>query len=121
MLYVAQCAELLTVTSSGFTSLRAARERPEAPILSLSSDLSTLRQLALAWGVHGAEIDPVTTIEDMVKMASEVAVKEGFSVLGKPIVLTGGMRVGKSGTTNLLRIVWPENEVELATLDGVMS
>ena len=111
----------VTFTSSGFTSLRAARERPEASILSLSSDLSTLRQLALAWGVHGAEIDPVTTIEDMVKMASEVAVKEGFSVPGTPIVLTGGMPVGKSGTTNLLRIVWPENEVEIAPLDGVMS
>jgi pyruvate kinase len=103
MLYVAQCAELLTFTSSGFTSL--------------SLDLATLRQR----GVHEAEIDPVTTIEEMVKMASEVAVKEGFSVPGKPIVLTGGMPVGKSGTTNLLRIVWPENEVELTPLDGVMS
>ena len=54
-------------TTSGFTSLRAARERPEAPILSLSPDLSTLRQLTLAWGVHGVEIDAVTTIEDMVR------------------------------------------------------
>lgn len=106
----------VTFTTSGFTSLRAARERPEAPILGLSPDLSTLRLLTLAWGVHGVEVDPFTTIEDMVRMACEVTEQEGFSVLGKPIVLTGGMPGGKSGTTNLLRIVWPENEADLAAL-----
>ena len=39
--------------------------------------------------------------------------------LGRLIVLTGGKPAGKSGTTNLLRIVWPENEEALESLDSV--
>ncbi len=110
-------AELLSVsatvtfTSSGFSSLRAARERPEAPILSLSPDLSTVRYLTLIWGVHSVTAnDAVPAIGEMVKQACHFAVRDGFSLPGKPIVLIGGMPFGKPGTTNLLHVVWPDDE-----------
>ena len=42
----------VTYTSSGYTSLRAARERPSAPIISMSADPAIARRMTLAWGVH---------------------------------------------------------------------
>lgn len=45
-------AAVVTCTSSGSSSLRAARERPAAPILSMAANVGTARRLTLAWGVH---------------------------------------------------------------------
>lgn len=98
----------VTFTSSGFTTIRSARERPEAPILSLSPNISTLRQLTLVWGTHAVMAATVDTIEEVVKQACTLSIQEGFFSPDKPIVLVGGMPFGKAGTTNLLRIVWPE-------------
>jgi len=47
-----QAAAIVTFTTSGGTTLRAARERPEAPILAITPDLKTARRLNLVWGVH---------------------------------------------------------------------
>lgn len=102
----------VTFTSSGFTTSRLARERPEAPILSLSPSISTLRQLTLVWGTHAVKASTPENIEEMVKQACELSIREGFSSPGKAIVLIGGMPFGKPGTTNLLRIVWPDRESE---------
>ena len=49
-------AALVTYTASGTTALRAARERPAAPILSLTPDLPTARRLALVWGTHAVHV-----------------------------------------------------------------
>lgn len=101
----------VTFTSSGFSSLRAARERPEAPILSLSPNVSTVRHLTLVWGVHSVMAsDAVPSIAEMVRQACHFAVQDGFTLPGKPIVLIGGMPFGKPGTTNLLHIVWPDDQ-----------
>src|SRR5437868_11701799 len=45
-------AAIVSFTSSGATALRAARERPSAPILALTPNLATARPLALLWGAH---------------------------------------------------------------------
>ena len=50
-----QAAAIVTFTASGSTTLRAARERPEVPILSLTPDKRIARKLAIAWGAHGIE------------------------------------------------------------------
>ena len=62
-------AATVTFTSSGSTSIRAARERPEAPILSLTPNLSTARKLALVWGVHSVQSEDVHHVTDMVNDA----------------------------------------------------
>jgi pyruvate kinase len=92
-------------TTSGSTSLRIARERPEAPILSLTPNLATARLLVLCWGVHSVHTEDATSVEDMVAKASRVAVQEGFAEPGRPLVIIAGMPFGKRGSTNLLRIV----------------
>jgi pyruvate kinase len=99
-------AAIVAYTTSGYTSLRAARERPEAPILSLTPRLEVARRLALVWGVHAVHTTMAENITEIVNRTGAIAVQEGFALPGQPIVITGGMPFGQSGTTNLLRIAW---------------
>lgn len=101
---VLQAAAIVCYTSSGHTSLRAARERPEAPILSLTPHVRTARRLALAWGVHSVHIDDVADVGQMTAIACEIARREKFAEVGETIVAIAGMPFGEAGTTNLLRI-----------------
>ena len=94
----------VTYTSSGSSSLRAARERPSSPILSLTPHLRTARRLALVWGLHSVLSEDVDHVEEMVEQACRTAVAEGFANAGDRLVVMAGMPFGVSGTTNLLRI-----------------
>lgn len=98
----------VTYTSSGHTSLRAARERPMAPILSITPQLATARRLALVWGVHSTISDAIHDERQMVQAACDVALAEGFARVGDQIAITAGMPFGQPGSTNLLRLaeVW---------------
>ena len=95
---------IVCYTSSGHTSLRAARERPESPILSLTPSVACARRLALAWGVHSVHIDDVSDVDQMTARASEVTRNQGFAESGDMIVAIAGMPFGTPGTTNLIRI-----------------
>lgn len=97
-------AATVTYTSSGHTSLRAARERPTAPILSITPNLAIARRLALVWGVHSTVSTDVGNVDDMVTTACRIAREEGFAKTGDQIAITAGMPFGQPGTTNLLRI-----------------
>jgi pyruvate kinase len=97
-------AAIVCYTRSGHTSLRAARERPESPMLSLTPLIGTARRLALVWGSHSVEIDGVTDVNEMTAVACEVARREGFAAPGQIIVAIAGMPFGRAGTTNLMRV-----------------
>ena len=97
-------AAIVSYTSSGHTSLRAARERPESPILSLTPNIAAARRLALAWGVHSVHSQDVTDVNQMAEVACEVAKRERFAEPGQFIVAIAGMPFGTPGTTNLMRI-----------------
>jgi pyruvate kinase len=95
---------IVCCTHSGHTSLRAARERPEAPILSLTPMLATARRLALAWGVHSLHVEDVASVEQMTAMAGAIARRERFADAGQTFVAIAGLPFGTPGSTNLLRI-----------------
>lgn len=102
-------AATVTYTSSGSTSLRAARERPHAPILSLTPFVETARYLALAWGVHAVTVDVANQDADLIRVisaAKDIAVEEKFVKSGQAIVIAAGLPFGTSGTTNLIHIAW---------------
>jgi pyruvate kinase len=99
-----QAAAIVCYTSSGHTSLRAARERPESPILSLTPRLATARRLALVWGVHSVHTADVDDVDQMTARASDVARRDRFAEAGEFIVVLAGMPFGTPGTTNLIRI-----------------
>ena len=94
----------VTYTSSGSSSLRAARERPNSPILSLTPHLSTARRLTLVWGIHSVLSEDIDHVEAMVGKACRTALAEGLASAGDRLVIMAGMPFGVSGTTNLLRI-----------------
>ncbi|MBI2277057.1 MAG: pyruvate kinase [Dechloromonas sp.] len=108
---VSRLAEVLPVaavvayTTSGSTSLRLARERPAAPILSLSPRQTTARYLVMVWGVHSVLSEDALNVEDMVAKASLIAAREEYVGAGQVLVVIAGMPFGTPGTTNVLRIV----------------
>lgn len=91
-------------TSSGYSALRMARERPQAPIIGMTPQSATARRLALAWSVYPVLCHEVADVREMTDLAADTARKEGFGKAGDTIVITAGMPFGTSGTTNLLRI-----------------
>lgn len=95
---------IVCYTSSGHTSLRAARERPNSPILSLSPHVEVTRKLALAWGVHSVHVDDPKDVLELGSVSAAVARQQGFAEAGQPIVILAGVPFGESGTTNMLRI-----------------
>jgi len=101
-----KAAAIVTYTTSGSTTLRAARERPPVPIVCLTASPQTARRLAMAWGVHPIVTKDVSTFSDMVHKASRLAHSHGFAQEGARIVITAGVPFGTPGATNILRIAW---------------
>ena len=97
---------IITYTTSGSTTLRAARERPEVPILCLTERLPTARKLALAWGVQCVIAEDVSNFSGMVGRACQIAKDFDFAVPSESVVITAGVPFGTPGTTNILRIAW---------------
>ncbi len=95
---------MVCCTSSGKTWLRAARERPQAPVLSRTPHRGTARRLTFAWGVHALQVQDVVDVDEMTRRAVACARSEGFARTGQLIVAVAGMPFGHAGTTNLLRI-----------------
>jgi pyruvate kinase len=95
---------IVTFSDTGSTTLRAARERPESPILALTANLQTARFLGLVWGAHAVLIPPITSFSDMVETACHLACKQNFTKKGEHILITAGVPFGMAGGTNILRI-----------------
>jgi pyruvate kinase len=91
-------------TKTGSTALRAARERSPAPIIAVTPSLDTARRLALVWGLHCLTSEDIHSLDDMVDRAVDFAECEGFAVKGDHVVVTGGVPLGITGTTNMLRV-----------------
>ncbi len=108
-----KASAIVSYTTSGSTALRAARERPDVPILVLTSRLSTARRLALTWGAHCVHTADVTSFQEMVQKACRIAAKEGVALPGDKLVVTAGVPFGTPGSTNILRIAWIEEESQL--------
>ena len=101
-------AAIVTYSTSGATTLRAARERPEVPILGLTPSVAIARRLALAWGVNSLLTEDARNFDDMVARACRLAAAQGYATAGQRIVITAGMPVGTPGATNTLHVAWIE-------------
>jgi pyruvate kinase len=104
--HLVDAAAIVSYTTSGATALRAARERPEAPILVLTSNLATARRLAVLWGAHCVHTSDVKNFGDMVQKAVRIAHRENIAEVGQRVVITAGVPFGTPGATNILRIAW---------------
>lgn len=97
---------IVTFTTSGATALRAARERPDAPILTLTPKLQVARRLAIVWGLHTVKTKDVGAFEEMVGKSKRMALRTGLVKAGDRIVVTAGVPFGTPGATNVLHIAW---------------
>ena len=97
-------AATVAYTSSGFSALRASRERPVAPILALTPQPATARRLALVWGVHPVPFEEVHDVAEMVEHAARAALTLGFGRAGDAVVVIAGLPFGQRGSTNLLHV-----------------
>src|SRR6478736_5053889 len=97
---------IITYAASGTTGLRAARERPQVPIVALSPILNTARRLSLLWGTHCVVSPDATDLDDMVNRACRIAFDEGFGKPGDRVIITAGVPLRTPGSTNMLRIAY---------------
>jgi len=97
-------AALVNYSESGASSLRASRERPKAPILSLTPNINTARRLTVAWGIYSVVNARLSKVEEITSTALEIAQAQNMAQRGDTLVITAGVPFGQPGTTNTLRI-----------------
>lgn len=103
-------AATVTYTTSGASALRVAHHRPLSPLIGLTPSLATARALGLAWGVIPRVSKDAEDVEQMVSYAMSAVAALGLDQAPGPVVIVAGIPFGASGSTNLIRLVWPEKE-----------
>jgi pyruvate kinase len=95
---------IIAFTSSGSTARRVSKYRPEVPVLATTSSSETRRQLSLSWGIRAYKVKTALKIADLFSQGIEVAKEAGLVKEGDLIVITGGVPVGVTGSTNLVKV-----------------
>ncbi len=94
---------ILAPTESGYTPKVISRFRPACPIVALCQSEKTRRQLSISWGVISFLTGFVDSTDRLFSLAVDVATKEGAIAPGDTVVITAGVPIGQSGTTNLIK------------------
>jgi pyruvate kinase len=95
---------LIVFTKSGFSARIVASHRPNVPILVLTDQERTYRQLALVWGVIPCLVPHCHTYESMVKLALDAVRARELARSGDRVVVTAGVPFDVPGTTNLMKV-----------------
>jgi pyruvate kinase len=95
---------LVTFTRSGFTARVVSAQRPPVPILAVTDQPATYRQLAVAWGVHPVLYEGEVNYRTMLSRARSEALDGGFGRPGDRFIVTAGVPFHVTGTTNMMRI-----------------
>ena len=94
---------ILAATDSGHTARMISRFRPACPVAALTTRETVRRQLAICWGVIPFLTGEVNSTDRIFSLATETALKEGLVQNGDTVVITAGVPLGRSGSTNLLK------------------
>jgi pyruvate kinase len=100
-----QAAAIVAGTSSGSTARLVARYRPSCPVIGLTPDEKTQRQLNLSWGVVPGFVARFSNTDEIFELARSWALENGFVHSGDRLIVTAGVPVGEPGTTNVLRAI----------------
>ena len=95
---------IIAITKSGQTARVIAKFRPAVPIITCTTSETAYRQLSLAWGAHPILIEEEHETFVLLEHAVEAVKKAGFVTEGDTVVITAGIPLGISGTTNLLKV-----------------
>jgi pyruvate kinase len=95
---------VIVFTKSGFSARVVAARRPAVPIVVLTDQARTYRQLAMVWGVVPCLVPHADTYEQMAAIARQVLVSEGIAKTGDRVIVTAGVPFDVPGTTNNLKV-----------------
>jgi len=95
---------IVTLTKGGFTARKVAALRPPVPILAVTTESTTYRQLALVWGVVPVLVDHVPGYDAMLEVVRDLILKRRLAQQADCIVMTAGVPWDVSGSTNLIKV-----------------
>ncbi|AWB44063.1 pyruvate kinase [Paenibacillus sp. CAA11] len=95
---------ILTSTESGHTARMISKYRPQAPIVAVTTEDKTMRRLALAWGVTPVKGQVASTTDELFDNAMNGGLESGLVKEGDLVVITAGIPLGRSGSTNLIKV-----------------
>lgn len=97
-------AAIITCTKSGYTARMVSRYRPQAPIIATTPSESVARKLSIVWGVYPLVTEEVSTTDEMIDVAIQSALTAGLIRNGDIVVISAGIPVAMTGTTNMLKV-----------------
>ena len=97
-------AAIVTVTESGTTARLLSKYRPAQPIIACVMKEQVQRQLALSWGITPLMMPLAHSTDELIEMSTSLAKENGYLHNGELAVVTAGVPVGVSGTTNMIKI-----------------
>ncbi len=95
---------ILTATASGRTARMISRYRPACPVVALTPRREVCRKLAIVWGVFPYLSETVESTDQLFSLCVERGVQENMVQPGETVVITAGIPIGKSGSTNLIKV-----------------
>ncbi len=95
---------IITVTKSGDTARMISKYRPSTPIIGCTFVPRVLRQMNLSWGVIPVEVEEKRDTDELFDHAVECALRDGAVHTSDLVVITAGIPLGVSGTTNMLKV-----------------
>lgn len=95
---------ILTATKTGYTARMVSKYRPASTIIATTTSERTYRELALVWGVWPYMAPQMDNTDDMIQKSVDIVTETGIVKSGDVIIITGGVPVGMSGTTNLIKV-----------------
>ncbi|MCH5266388.1 MAG: pyruvate kinase [Lachnospiraceae bacterium] len=102
--YGLNASAIVTVTKSGRSARMISRYRPACQIIGGTTSKKVWRQLALSWGVSPVLLQEKTDVFDLFSHAVQTAEKQDLLETGDLAVITSGVPIGKSGTTNMIKV-----------------
>ena len=100
-----EAAAILAATSSGLTAKKISHFRPQRPIIALSPNESTVRELSLYWGCTPILVSSPRDTDALINSSARAALDHGLISRGDLVVITAGHPIGGAGTTNMLRVM----------------
>lgn len=100
---VLKAAAIAVHTRSGTFARLVSRRRPSLPIIALTPNPATERQLTLNWGVRTCSLPMLNTTDDILETVDQALLKHGLK-RGDMAIITLGMPIMGRGATNLMKI-----------------
>lgn len=95
---------IITPTESGHSARMVAKYRPKVPIIAITFSEEVLRRLTLVWGVYPTITEPAESTDELLDLAVNKGLETNLVERGSKVIITAGVPVGVSGTTNMLKV-----------------